>query len=88
MKPNDFSDARVLVTGGEGFIGSALVWALNRRGCENIVVCDRPGADEKRRNLTPLRFTDYVDADALRQPVEHPLERERHLDDAEAPHGA
>jgi ADP-L-glycero-D-manno-heptose 6-epimerase len=65
MKPNDFSDARVLVTGGAGFIGSALIWALNRRGCENIVVCDRLGTDEKRRNLTPLRFADYVDADVL-----------------------
>src|SRR5271167_2001067 len=62
MKPNDFSDARVLVTGGAGFIGSALVWALNRRGCENIVVCDILGTDEKWRNLTPLRFTDYVEA--------------------------
>jgi nucleoside-diphosphate-sugar epimerase len=34
MKLNDFSDACVLVTGGAGFIGSALVWALNRRGPE------------------------------------------------------
>ena len=65
MKPNDFSDARVLVTGGAGFIGSALVWALNRRGCERILVCDRLGADEKWRNLTPLRFADYVEADDL-----------------------
>ena len=65
MKPNDFSDAWVLVTGGAGFIGSALVWALNRRGCENIVVCDRSGSDEKKRNLEPLHFADYVDADAL-----------------------
>ena len=62
MKPNDFSDARVLVTGGAGFIGSALVWALNRRGCENIVVCDILGTNEKWRNLTPLRFADYVEA--------------------------
>jgi len=62
MKPNDFSDARVLVTGGAGFIGSALVWALNRRGCDNIVVCDILGTDEKWRNLTPLRFADYVEA--------------------------
>jgi ADP-L-glycero-D-manno-heptose 6-epimerase len=65
MKPNDFSDARVLVTGGAGFIGSALVWALNRRGCECIVVCDRLGTDDKWRNLTPLRFADYVEADDL-----------------------
>jgi ADP-L-glycero-D-manno-heptose 6-epimerase len=65
MKPNDFSDSRVLVTGGAGFIGSALVWALNRRGCEDIVVCDRLGTDEKWRNLTPLRFSDYVEADDL-----------------------
>jgi ADP-L-glycero-D-manno-heptose 6-epimerase len=62
MKPNDFSDARVLVTGGAGFIGSALVWALNRRGCENIVVCDILSTNEKWRNLTPLRFADYVEA--------------------------
>jgi ADP-L-glycero-D-manno-heptose 6-epimerase len=62
MKPNDFSDARVLVTGGAGFIGSALVWALNRRGCDKIVVCDILGTNEKWRNLTPLRFTDYVEA--------------------------
>jgi ADP-L-glycero-D-manno-heptose 6-epimerase len=62
MKPNDFSDVRVLVTGGAGFIGSALVWALNRRGCDNIVVCDILGTNEKWRNLTPLRFSDYVEA--------------------------
>jgi ADP-L-glycero-D-manno-heptose 6-epimerase len=65
MKPNDFSGARVLVTGGAGFIGSALVWGLNRRGCEDIVVCDLLGTNEKWRNLTPLRFEDYLEADAL-----------------------
>jgi ADP-L-glycero-D-manno-heptose 6-epimerase len=65
MKLNDFSDTRVLVTGGAGFIGSAIVWALNRRGCENIVVCDILGTNEKWRNLTPLRFADYVEAEAL-----------------------
>jgi ADP-L-glycero-D-manno-heptose 6-epimerase len=65
MKSNDFSDARVLVTGGAGFIGSALVWALNRRGCDRIIVCDRLGPDERWRNLTPLRFADYVEADDL-----------------------
>ncbi len=65
MKANDFSGSRVLVTGGAGFIGSALVWGLNRRGCDNIVVCDILGADEKWRNLAPLRFADYVEAATL-----------------------
>jgi ADP-L-glycero-D-manno-heptose 6-epimerase len=65
MKSPDFSGSRVLVTGGAGFIGSALVWALNRRGCEDIMVCDILGTNEKWRNLTPLRFADYVEADAL-----------------------
>ncbi len=65
MKPNDFSGARVLVTGGAGFIGSALVWALNRRGCDDVVVCDILGTSEKWRNLAPLRFADYVEAEAL-----------------------
>src|ERR1700722_3011791 len=62
MKSNDFSDARVLVTGGTGFIGSALIWALNRHGCDNIVVCDILGTNEKWSNLTPLRLADYVEA--------------------------
>ena len=62
MKPNDFSEARVLVTGGAGFIGSALIWGLNRRACDNIVACDMLGTSEKWRNLAPLRFADYVEA--------------------------
>jgi ADP-L-glycero-D-manno-heptose 6-epimerase len=65
MKSDDFSNSRVLVTGGAGFIGSALVWALNRRGCEDIVVCDILATSEKWRNLTPLRFTDYVEGSDL-----------------------
>ncbi|MEX0912074.1 MAG: ADP-glyceromanno-heptose 6-epimerase [Gemmatimonadota bacterium] len=59
------SDSRVLVTGGAGFIGSALVHELNRRGSERIVVADHLGATDKWRNLVPLRFEDYVEKDDL-----------------------
>ncbi len=61
----DFAKARILVTGGAGFVGSALVWELNRRGCERIVIADFLESSEKWRNLTPLAFEDYLEADDL-----------------------
>ena len=57
--------SKYVVTGGAGFIGSALVWALNQRGVERVVVVDRLGTDEKWRNLVPLAFEDYLEADDL-----------------------
>ena len=66
-------DGRILVTGGAGFIGSALVWALNQRGHHEIVITDFLGSDEKWRNLVPLRFADYVQADVFRRELQrHP----------------
>lgn len=65
------TESRILITGGAGFIGSALVWELNRRGCENIVVCDRLSTDEKWKNLVPLKFADYIDGNDLLQAVQH-----------------
>jgi len=56
---------KILVTGAAGFIGSALVWELNRRGFENILITDVLGTDEKWRNLVPLRYDDFLDAGEL-----------------------
>lgn len=60
---------RILVTGGAGFIGSALVWGLNLRGYDDIWIADFMGSSSKWRNLSPLRFTEYLEADRLRERV-------------------
>lgn len=54
---------KIIVTGGSGFIGSALVWRLNELGHEDIRVVDRKDNAAKEKNLAPLKFQDFVDAD-------------------------
>lgn len=51
----------IVVTGGAGFIGSALVWRLNLIGLTDIMVVDELGCDLRWKNLVGLRFADYLD---------------------------
>ncbi len=64
--PGNALNGRILVTGGAGFIGSALVWALNARGIDDIVVADVLHSDEKWRNLVTLRYAEYLEGPVLR----------------------
>ena len=63
-----------IVTGGAGFIGSALVATLNSQGFEDILIVDRLGSSEKWKNLRHLKYADYLEADPfLRRIIDNDL---------------
>jgi ADP-L-glycero-D-manno-heptose 6-epimerase len=61
----------ILITGGAGFIGSALGWGLNQRGLSNLVLSDHLADDERWKNMVGLRFVDYLDANDLIERLEN-----------------
>ena len=52
-----------IVTGGAGFIGSAMVWKLNQMGIDDILVVDNLSTSDKWNNLVGLRYQDYLHRD-------------------------
>jgi len=54
-----------VVTGGAGFIGSNIVWALERRGVDKIVVVDRLRAGVKWKNIAKRELYDVIHPDDL-----------------------
>ena len=59
----------ILVTGGAGFIGSAIVAELNMRGIDDILIVDMLGKDQRWKNLRNLRYADYMEADDFAEMV-------------------
>ncbi len=59
-----------IVTGGAGFIGSNIVWALEQRGYSKIVVVDRMRDGQKWKNIAKRELYDVVHPDDLPEFVE------------------
>ena len=55
----------IVITGGAGFIGSNLVAALQDRGEDTLVVCDRLGHGDKWRNLGKRELAALLPPEAL-----------------------
>jgi len=53
----------IVVTGGAGFIGSAMIAKLNELGVSDILVVDELGTSTKWKNLLGKRFSDYLHKD-------------------------
>lgn len=53
----------IVVTGGAGFIGSAIVWKLNTQGHNNIIIVDELGIEDKWKNLVGLKFQEFIHKD-------------------------
>ncbi len=63
----------IIITGGAGFIGSAMLWELNRHGIEDALIVDDLGqaSENKWLNLRGLRFADFIHKDDLPYLLDH-----------------
>lgn len=73
-----------IVTGGAGFIGSAMIWKLNSLGIDSILVVDNLACTEKWKNLVNRSFDRYMHRDDFldaisRGHIKEPVEAIFHL---------
>lgn len=54
-----------IVTGGAGFVGSALIAKLNSMGIKDVLVVDSLGKSEKWKNLVGKDYVDYIHKDVF-----------------------
>ncbi len=64
----------IVVTGGAGFIGSAIVWRLNTLGKDKIIIVDELGQDEKWKNLVGLNYYDFINKDDFIKKIENGID--------------
>lgn len=55
----------IIVTGGAGFIASALIWGLNEKGIQNILIVDNVESSDKWKNLVKRKFHSIIAIDKL-----------------------
>jgi ADP-L-glycero-D-manno-heptose 6-epimerase len=55
----------IVVTGGAGFIGSAMIAKLNEKGRDDILIVDDLASTEKWKNLVGKKFADYMHKDTF-----------------------
>jgi ADP-L-glycero-D-manno-heptose 6-epimerase len=55
----------IVVTGATGFIGSALVWDLNRRGYKDLLLSDHVSPQDRPGPLSKRQYGDFVPAKEL-----------------------
>ncbi len=60
----------IVVTGGAGFIGSAIAAALNSRGYRDLWIVDVDDSPEKKRNLSALTYDRYLDRESFLEKIE------------------
>ena len=60
----------IIVTGGAGFIGSNIIYGLNQRGFDEILVVDNLTLGVKYKNLVDSVIADYMDKDLFLEKIQ------------------
>ena len=70
---------KVVVTGGAGFIGSAFLWQLNKKGVRDIIVVDVASDMRNSPNIRGKEITDYIERDRFLE-LAHSDKLDRNID--------
>jgi len=54
-----------IITGGTGFIGSAICWLLNKNGINDVILVDTDNEGYKKHYTENLKYTDFIERDVF-----------------------